>query len=67
MEKINGIIIDGKIYKAVLGECKGCDLQEQCKENDLFNDLCNFFEGYNPKITLIFRYSPELTDKINDK
>lgn len=29
MEKINGIIIEGKVYEAVQGECKNCDLQEQ--------------------------------------
>ena len=49
MEKINGIIISGKVYKAVQGECKDCDLQEQCKDNDLFNNLCNYFEGYQIK------------------
>ncbi len=64
MEKINGIIISGKVYKAVRGECKGCDLQEQCKDNDLFNNLCNYFEGYNIKNAHIFRHSPELTERL---
>ena len=66
MEKINGICIDGKFYKAVKGECKVCDLYEQCKEDILFNNLCNFFEGYEICKTYIFRYSPELTGRLNN-
>lgn len=64
MEKVNGIIISGKVYKAVRGECKDCDLQEQCKDNDFFNNLCNYFEGYQIKYPRIFRHSPELTERL---
>lgn len=60
----NGIVLNGKFYEAVRGECKDCALQEQCKDNDLFNDLCNYFEGYNINSTRIFRFSPELTEKL---
>lgn len=66
MEKINGIIIEGKVYKAVRGECKDCDLQEQCADKDLFNDLCNYFEEYKIGNVRIFRYSPELTERLNN-
>ena len=65
MEKINGIIREGKVYKAVRGECKDCDLQEQCADKDLFNDLCNYFEEYEICNARIFRYSPELTERLN--
>lgn len=61
---LNGIVLNGKFYKAVRGECKDCALQEQCKENDLFNNLCNYFENYKINNARIFRFSPELTDKL---
>ena len=64
MEKVNGIIISGKVYKAVKGECKDCDLQERCKDSNLFYDLCNYFEDYGN--VCIFRYSPSLTEKLNN-
>ena len=66
MEKINGIIISGKVYKAVKGDCKDCDLYEQCKEDALFNNLCNYFEGYEICKAKIFRYSPSLTERLNN-
>ena len=65
MEKINGIIREGKVYKAVRGECKDCDLQKQCADKALFNDLCNYFEEYKIGNARIFRYSPELTERLN--
>ena len=64
MEKINGIIREGKVYKAVRGECKDCDLQEQCADKALFNDLCNYFEEYKIGNARIFRYSPSLTERL---
>lgn len=62
MKKINGIIADGKIYAAEETDehsCLKCDLIEEdggcpCR------DYC-FNLGRNN----IFRYSPELTDKLN--
>lgn len=66
MEKINGIIISGKVYEAVRGECKDCDLQEQCERKDLFNDLCNYFEDYKIGNAHIFRFSPSLTERLNN-
>lgn len=58
MEEINGIIIDGKIYEEVEGECgKQCSFY-----NDNYN--CNIFREYCQSGDCYFRYSPELTDKL---
>ena len=60
MEKINGICIDGRFYKAVMGECgKQCSFYNNGYLCQIFRELCNTDDCY-------FRYSPELTDKIND-
>lgn len=61
--KLNGIVLNGKFYRAVRGECKDCDLR--CGEAPIFNDLCNYFEDYKINQAIIFRYSQELTDKLN--
>lgn len=64
MEKINGIIADGKIYAAEETNehsCLKCDLIEEdegCPCRDYY-----FYLGRNN----IFRYYQELTDKINGK
>lgn len=63
MEKINGIIIEGKVYEAVKdGICKDCafdsgPLSHYCPH--LVAGLCE--EHY-----CIFRYSPELTERLNN-
>ncbi len=61
MEKINGMILDGKIYEAIKGECG-----KQCS---FYNDgyLCQIFREFCKTEDCYFRYSPELTDKINCK
>lgn len=64
---INAIIIDGKVYEAVKGECQDCALRMQCREEDVFNEFCNFFEGYNIRNAHNFRYSQSLTDKLNNQ
>lgn len=64
MEKINGIIISGKVYEIVetgtLITCKECAFQKRCREIDV---PCadKFLTGNR---TAIYRYSPELTDKL---
>lgn len=71
MEKFNGIIIDGKIYEAVKCKahehsgCRNCCfyVQHGCYAPKL---LCRVFEGGTTN-KYIFRYSPELTDKLNKK
>lgn len=71
MEEINGIIISGKVYKAEeqdIQVCCECDLYHQCmsfsgvKLHDSLLLLCQAFGKEN-----IFRYSPELTEKLIKK
>lgn len=60
MEKINGIIIEGGIYETIPGECN--------KHCAFWNDkLCGNLLWYCAEKTCYFRYSPELTDKINKR
>lgn len=65
MEKINGIIIEGKVYKESRGSCEDCDLRKRCMldEERLDTNYCSIFvlgSGEN------FRYSPELTERLNN-
>lgn len=70
MEKINGIIIDGKIYEAVEYKahehsgCRNCCfyIQHGCSAPKL---LCRVFEADTTN-KYIFRYSPELTERLNN-
>lgn len=60
MEKINGIRVGRKFYKVVKSnvpnrDCSGCDLQEKCGWLQGAMDIC-----------IIFRYSPELTERLNN-
>ncbi len=61
MEKINGIIVDGKIYEGIKGECG-----KQCS---FYNDgyCCQMFREFCQSEDCHFRYSQELTEKINGK
>lgn len=61
MEKINGIIYNGKVYKAVKG--KGC---KECAFNPIVT-ACRDFCDWCKRLDCAFRYSQELTDKINGK
>lgn len=67
MEKINGLCIEGKFYEVVETNeltCKGCELQGRC----LGSKTMPCADHFMPKgRTAIFRYSQELTDKINKK
>lgn len=59
MEKINGIVIDGKFYEAVAEkDCKDCAFDDDVLMCRRVCDLCYEWD-------CAFRYSPELTDKIN--
>lgn len=67
MEKINGVIIKGKVYEVVEcieeSPCDFCDLQKECFLGDYNVEiLCSSIIGYDTT----FRYSQELTDKINE-
>lgn len=59
MEKINGIIVEDKAYNAVKGECgKHCSFYNDGYSCHEFMEFCKSEDCY-------FRYSQELTDKIN--
>lgn len=68
MEKINGIIIDGKVYEVVkydgTSPCMDCALTHECvrlEEAHKSTQFCgDYLEG------CIFRYSPSLTERLNN-
>lgn len=58
MEKINGIIINGKVYEIE----PGCQICHQCAlYGSICGHCCNMFGG-----GAILRYSHELTEKLNN-
>lgn len=72
MEKINGTIIEGKVYESIEQDiqlCCECDLYEQCNHPKLYDSglhsallcLCQYMGKDN-----IFRHSPELTERLNN-
>lgn len=66
MNGLNGIIVDGKVYEVVDSgttafECKDCAIREKC---DLLPGALSLCFNVLP-INHHFRYSKELTDKIN--
>lgn len=67
---MNGIIIDGKVYEAVpKGSCRcdDCDLYNKCIDRSLGLDaFCVGLYGVCHG-RIIFRFSKELTNKLNDK
>lgn len=69
MEKINGIIVSGKVYEVAnsgkTSPCMQCALLDECEELESEHhavDFCMKFLGGDH-----FRYSPELTEKLNGK
>ncbi len=68
MEKINGIVLFGKFYEIVEGnECKDCAFYDQCQECPTATESgCDFFSGYVRFANRIFRYSPSLTERLNN-
>lgn len=70
---LNGIVLNGKFYKAEEQDiqiCCECDLYEECigfpsfepRRHDALLGLCLYFGKEN-----IFRFSPELTDKLKEE
>jgi len=60
MEKINGIIIDGEVFEVIKGECN--------KHCAFWSDkLCENMLQYCTEKSCHFRFSPELTDRLNQK
>ena len=70
MEKLNAIVIDGKVYEAVLDDTDSC---EECVFVDSEIGCCrkshctSFMLSPYGKSPYIFRYSQSLTDKLNGK
>ena len=66
---INAIIIDGKVYeiahKGYGSTCDTCDLDPICLDNNFLLGCCQALSKVD--VTLNFRYSQELTDKISEK
>lgn len=61
MNGLNGIIVSGKVYEAVKGsECDECDCDNDARACLKCNHICQLWE-------CVFRFSQELTDKINEK
>ena len=64
MSGFKGIIIDGKVYEAILkglNNCSDCALYGRCSHG--YARGCDAF-GYE---SYYFRFSQSLTDKINEK
>lgn len=64
MNGLNGIIYNGKVYESIKKDsydCSDCALRERCGANGRYAPACVAF-GYDHPI---FRYSQELTDKLN--
>lgn len=65
MEKLNAIVIDGKVYETVdAGEeelpCDLCCFNKKCWQEEQWH-ICKSIFGSDS----YFRYSPTLTDKLN--
>lgn len=70
MDMINGIIKDGRVYitDPEYMYCSKCDLSLTCKNfmEKYDHNLCSVF-GANENNDFGFRYSLELTEKLNKK
>ena len=64
MNGLNGIIVDGKVYEIVKSyNCSDCGLLEKCtKDAETFEAICYILSN---KSRSIFRFSQNLTDKLN--
>lgn len=63
---MNGIIIDGKVYEVVpysLNDCHKCELKKECDR--VTGSYCLADKLFGNKDMRIFRFSQELTDKLN--
>ena len=68
MEKINGIIISGKVYEVVrydgISPCMDCALTHECDKLEEAHKSTQFCGDYLEGC--IFRYSPSLTERMNN-
>lgn len=69
-DNINAIIKGGKVYVANDGDCSkcnvcdfcnGCDLRGECDDKEFFANMCSWLKADN------FKFSQELTDRLNGK
>ena len=70
MNGLNGIILNGKFYEAVLDDtdsCDGCAFVDDEIECCRKSHCTSFMLSPYGKSPYIFRYSQSLTDKINEK
>lgn len=65
----SGVLFNGRFYKAIPAKgCAKCDLQPMCKGNGYFGGACHNAQAYNSHNGgqhFNFRFSQEITDKIN--
>ena len=65
---LNGICIDGKFYELAAGGCFNCDLYKECDKGKFCgSEFCVNFPYPDPEKDNCFRFSQEITDKINGK
>lgn len=66
MEKLNAIVIGGKVYEEnhENGSCSLCDLVNECGSDRLDIQFCTAF-GADRHNDFSYRYSQTLTDKLN--
>ncbi len=71
--KFKGIILDGRVYRAVVGPaffqlCDRCDVRkdELCAEGTLGARLCNAFRFAYVGVPVRFRFSPSLTEALKN-
>lgn len=58
MEKLNAIVIDGKVYEAIKGKCSECAFYGKSSK---YAVIC----ALRDELLCAFRYSQPLTDKLN--
>ncbi len=68
-----GIILDGRVYRAVVGPaffqiCDRCDIRkdELCANGTLAGWLCNAFRFAYVGVPVRFRFSPSLTEALKN-
>ena len=62
MEKLNGIIYNGRVYitEEAKKPCEGCNLKYECTSGSILGLICSRLD-----LDKCLRYSQSLTDKLN--
>lgn len=61
---LNGIILEGKVYKLSEGGCLKCNFFNNTVMPCLVNEICTTMPYPNAEKDNCFRFSPELTEKL---